>query len=228
MSELLIELFSEEIPSNLQINARKQLENLLKINLSSSNLEPKTLEIFSTPTRLAIFITGLPKIIKIPSIEIKGPKVGVSEDVINNYAKSKNLNLSDLLEKKTEKGNFYFAKIKGREINTENELAKLIPLALKDISWKKSMKWSDFELNWGRPLISILAIFNKKLLKFKFAHLETVNFTMLETEDQIKQIKVKSFNDYTNLLRKNEIILDHNERSEYILKKIISICKKKS
>jgi len=228
MSELLIELFSEEIPSNLQINARKQLENLLKQNLSSSNLEPKTLEIFSTPTRLAIFITGLPKIIKIPSTEIKGPKVGVSEDVINNYAKSKNLNISDLLEKKTEKGNFYFAKIKGREINTENELAKLIPLTLKDISWKKSMKWSDFELNWGRPLISILAIFNEKLLKFKFAHLETVNFTMLETEDQIKQIKVKSFYDYTNLLRKNEIILDHNERSEYILKKIISICKKKS
>ena len=228
MSELLIELFSEEIPSNLQINARKQLENLLKINLSSSNLEPKNLEIFSTPTRLAIFITGLPKIIKIPSTEIKGPKVGVSEDVINNYAKSKNLNISDLLEKKTEKGNFYFAKIKGREINTENELAKLIPLALKDISWKKSMKWSDFELNWGRPLISILAIFNEKLLKFKFAHLETVNFTMLETEDQVKQIKVKSFYDYTNLLRKNEIILDHNERSEYILKKIISICKKKS
>ena len=228
MSELLIELFSEEIPSNLQINARKQLENLLKQNLSSSNLEPKTIEIFSTPTRLAIFITGLPKIIKIPSAEIKGPKVGVSEDVINNYAKSKNLNISDLLEKKTEKGNFYFAKIKGREINTENELAKLIPLALKDISWKKSMKWSDFDLNWGRPLISILAIFNEKLLKFKFAHLETVNFTMLETEDQIKQIKVKSFYDYTNLLRKNEIILDHNERSEYILKKIISICKKKS
>ena len=228
MSELLIELFSEEIPSNLQINARKQLENLLKQNLSSLNLEPKTLEIFSTPTRLTIFVTGLPKIIKIPSTEIKGPKVGVSEDVINNYAKSKNLNTSDLIEKKTEKGNFYFAKIKGREINTENELAKLIPLALKDISWKKSMKWSDFELNWGRPLISILAIFNEKLLKFKFAHLETVNFTMLETEAQIKQIKVKSFYDYTNLLRKNEIILDHNERSEYILKKIISICKKKS
>ena len=228
MSELLIELFSEEIPSNLQINARKQLENLLKQNLSSSNLEPKTLEIFSTPTRLAIFITGLPKIIKIPPTEIKGPKVGVSEDVINNYAKSKNLNISDLLEKKTEKGNFYFAKIKGREINTENELAKILPLALKDISWKKSMKWSDFELNWGRPLISILAIFNEKLLKFKFAHLETVNFTMLETEEQIKQIKVKSFYDYKNLLRKNEIILDHNERSEYILKKIISICKKKS
>tara|TARA_B100001175_G_scaffold309252_1_gene310695 strand:+ start:1116 stop:3170 length:2055 start_codon:yes stop_codon:yes gene_type:complete len=228
MSELFFELFSEEIPSNLQINARKQLENLLKQNLSLSNLKAKTLEIFSTPTRLTIHIAGLPKIIKIPTTEIKGPKLGVPENVINNYAKSKNLNVSDLFEKQTEKGTFYFAKIKGKEINTETELAKLIPQALKDVSWKKSMKWSNFDLNWGRPLISILAIFNEKLLEFKFAHLESVNFTMLETDDQIKQIKVKSFNDYINLLRKNEIILDHNERSEYILKKIISICKKKS
>ena len=91
MSELLVELFSEEIPSNLQIHTRQQLENLLKQNLSSSNLKPKSLEVFSTPTRLTIHITGLPKIIKIPAAEIKGPKMGVPESVINNYAKSKNL-----------------------------------------------------------------------------------------------------------------------------------------
>ena len=228
MSELLVELFSEEIPSNLQIHTRQQLENLLKQNLSSSNLKPKSLEVFSTPTRLTIHITGLPKIIKIPAAEIKGPKVGVPESVINNYAKSKNLNVSDLQKKDTEKGTFYFAKVKGKEISTDKELEKIIPQTLKDINWKKSMKWSDFELNWGRPLISILAIFNEKFLKFNFAHLESVNFTMLENNDQIKQIKVKNFNDYLNLLEQNEIILDHNKRKEYILKKIISIYKKKS
>ena len=228
MSELLVELFSEEIPSNLQIHTRQQLENLLKQNLSSSNLKPKSLEVFSTPTRLTIHITGLPKIIKIPAAEIKGPKMGVPESVINNYAKSKNLNVSDLQKKDTEKGTFYFAKVKGKEISTDKELEKIIPQTLKDINWKKSMKWSDFELNWGRPLISILAIFNERLLKFNFAHLESVNFTMLENNDQIKQVKVKNFNDYLNLLGQNEIILDHNKRTEYILKKIVSICKKKS
>ena len=227
MSELLVELFSEEIPSNLQIHTRQQLENLLKQNLSSSNLKPKSLEVFSTPTRLTIHITGLPKIIKIPAAEIKGPKVGVPESVINNYAKSKNLNVSDLQKKDTEKGTFYFAKVKGKEISTDKELEKIIPQTLKDINWKKSMKWSDFELNWGRPLISILAIFNENFLKFNFAHLESVNFTMLENNDQIKQIKVKNFNDYLNLLEQNEIILDHNKRKEYILKKIVSIYKKK-
>ena len=228
MSELFVELFSEEIPSNLQINARKQLEDLLKQNLSSSNLKPKSLEVFSTPTRLTIYVTGLPKIIKIPAAEIKGPKVGVPESVISNYAKSKNLNVTDLQKKETEKGTFYFAKVKAKEISTDEELEKIIPQTLKDINWKKSMKWSDFEMNWGRPLISILAIFNEGLLKFNFAHLETVNFTMLETDDQIKQVKVKTFDDYLNLLGRNEIILDHNKREEYILKKIISICKKKS
>ena len=228
MSELFVELFSEEIPSNLQINARKQLKDLLKQNLSSSNLKPKSLEVFSTPTRLTIYVTGLPKIIKIPAAEIKGPKVGVPESVISNYAKSKNLNVTDLQKKETEKGTFYFAKVKAKEISTDEELEKIIPQTLKDINWKKSMKWSDFEMNWGRPLISILAIFNEGLLKFNFAHLETVNFTMLETDDQIKQVKVKTFDDYLNLLGRNEIILDHNKREEYILKKIISICKKKS
>ncbi len=193
MSELFVELFSEEIPSNLQINARKQLEDLLKQNLSSSNLKPKSLEVFSTPTRLTIYVTGLPKIIKIPAAEIKGPKVGVPESVISNYAKSKNLNVTDLQKKETEKGTFYFAKVKAKEISTDEELEKIIPQTLKDINWKKSMKWSDFEMNWGRPLISILAIFNEGLLKFNFAHLETVNFTMLETDDQIKQVKVKNF-----------------------------------
>tara|TARA_S200000501_G_scaffold318846_1_gene312851 strand:+ start:924 stop:2978 length:2055 start_codon:yes stop_codon:yes gene_type:complete len=228
MSELFIELFSEEIPSNLQINARKQLEDLLKQNLSSSNLKPNILQVFSTPTRLTINVTGLPEIIKIPAAEIKGPKIGVPESVINNYAKSKNLNVSDLQKKETEKGTFYFAKVKEKEISTDKELEKIIPQTLKDINWKKSMKWSDFELNWGRPLISILAIFNERLLKFNFDHLETVNFTMLETEDQINQVKVKTFDDYLNLLAQNEIILDHNKREKYISKKIISICKKKS
>ena len=57
-----------------------------------------------------------------------------------------------MYEKELEKGTFYFVKIKGKEINTEDELAKIIPKSLNEISWKKSMKWSNYELSWGRPL----------------------------------------------------------------------------
>ena len=228
MSELFIELYSEEMPPNLQISARIQLQKLLRENLSSMNIKYKDLVTFSTPTRLTAFVSNLPGKIKIPATEVKGPKVGVPENVIENFAKKIKSSMKDLYKKKLEKGEFYYAKVKATEISTEDELAKSIPEFLKEISWKKSMKWSDYDLNWGRPLRSILAIFDKKPLKFKYAHLETVNFTIIEEYGEIKQKKIKDFDEYQNFLKKNEIILDHNERAEFISKKIHSICKMKS
>ena len=228
MSELLIELFSEEIPPNLQISARKQFKKLFTENLYTINLKPKVFEIYSTPTRLVSIITGLPNKIKILPAEIKGPKLGVPENVVKNFAKSKGSDVADLFEKKLEKGTFYFAKIKGKEINTEEELIKCIKKSLKGISWKKSMKWADHDMGWGRPLKSILSIFNNKLLKFKHEHLQSVNYTLLEQDSEITQKRVNNFNDYKNFLRKNSIIIDHNEREKIISEKIISICKNKS
>tara|TARA_Y100000590_G_scaffold332631_1_gene378174 strand:+ start:883 stop:2937 length:2055 start_codon:yes stop_codon:yes gene_type:complete len=228
MSELFIELFSEEMPPNLQINARNQLKKLFSEELSLVNLSYKDLEIYSTPTRLTIFISGLPKKIKILPSEVKGPKLGVPQNIVENFARSKNASIDDLYEKKLEKGTFYFIKLKGKEINTEDELIKIIPKSLNEISWKKSMKWSDHDLSWGRPLRSILSIFDKKHLKFKYAHLETENFTLIEKDDEIKQKKIKDFEEYLKFLKQNEIILDHNKRAKFISEKIQSICKSRS
>ena len=228
MPELLIELFSEEMPPNLQINARAQLKKLFSEELSSANLAYKNLELYSTPTRLTIFISGLPNKIKTLSSEVKGPKLGVPQNIVENFARSKNISVDDLYEKKLEKGSFYFAKLKGKEINTEDELVKIVPKSLSGISWKKSMKWSDHDLSWGRPLRSVMSIFDKKHLKFKYAHLDTVNFTLIEEDVEIKQRKIKDFEDYLKLLKQNEIILDHNKRAKFISEKIQSICKSKS
>ena len=225
MSELLIELFSEEIPPNLQINARTQLKKSFIEELSSINLKYKILEIYSTPTRLAIFVSGLPNTIKLLSSEIKGPKVGVSKKIIENFAKSKSVNVENLFEKKLEKGTFYFVKTASKEIATEDELKKIIPKCLNGIS---SMKWSEHDLNWGRPLRNILSIFDKRHLKFSYYHLDTVDFTTIEEETELKQKKIADFKDYKNYLSKNEIILNHIEREEIIVKRIQSICKKKT
>ena len=103
MSELFIEFFSEEIPPNLQISARNQLNKFLIKNLSETNLKYKNFEIYSTPTRIAVCISGLPEKIKILPVEIKGPKVGVPEKVLENFARSRSVNLSDLNEKKQKK-----------------------------------------------------------------------------------------------------------------------------
>jgi len=228
MSELLIELFSEEMPPNLQISARTQLKKLFIEELSSASLAYKNLELYSTPTRLTIFISGLPKKIKVLPSEVKGPKLGVPQNIVENFARSKNISVDDLYEKKLEKGVFYFTKLKGKEINTEDEIAKIIPKSLNKVSWKKSMKWSDYDLSWGRPLLSVMSIFEKKHLKFKYAHLDSVNFTLLEEDTEIKQKNIKDFAEYLKFLKQNEIILDHNKRAKFISEKIQSICKNKS
>ena len=228
MSELFIEFFSEEIPPNLQISARNQLQKLLVNKLSEANLKYDNFEIYSTPTRIAACIFGLPNKIKILPTEIKGPKVGVPEKVLENFAKSRSVDLSELYEKKTEKGNFFFAKIKGKEINSEEELIKCILKSLDEISWKKSMKWSDYEMSWGRPLRSILAIFGNKVLKFNYQHLEASNFTQIEENSTITQKKINNFFEYKKILKSYSIILDHKEREKIINDKISSICKKKS
>ena len=228
MSELLIELFSEEIPPKLQINARNQIKKLLIEELSSHNLSYKDIDVFSTPTRIAIYIFGLPSKIKVLPSEVKGPKLGVPQKIVENFAKSKNINTNDLFEKKLDKGTFYFAKLKGKEIDTESELTKIIPKTLNAISWNKSMKWSNYDLSWGRPLRSILAIFDKKILKFKYAHLNSVNYTIIEEETEIKEKKLSNFKDYLRILNQNEIILDQNQREKFISEKIKSFCKNKS
>ncbi len=228
MSELLIELFSEEIPPKLQINARNQIKKLLIEELSSNNLSYEDIDVFSTPTRIAIYIFGLPSKIKVLPSEVKGPKLGVPQKIVENFAKSKNINTNDLFEKKLDKGTFYFAKLKGKEIDTESELTKIIPKTLNAISWNKSMKWSNYDLSWGRPLRSILAIFDKKILKFKYAHLNSVNYTIIEEETEIKEKKLSNFKDYLRILNQNEIILDQNQREKFISEKIKSFCKNKS
>ena len=228
MSELLIELFSEEMPPNLQINARNQFKKFFGEVLLSLSLKYKSFEVYSTPTRLTATVSGLPSKIKILPTEIKGPKLGVPQSVVESFAKSKNIKLSDLYEKKLEKGVFYFAKTKGKEITIEEELIKNIPKSLGQISWKKSMKWSNHDLSWGRPLRSILSIFNKKYLKFNYGHIETVNFTLIEDGLEIKQKRIKDFKDYEKFLKKNEIILDHSKREKFISDRIKSICQTKS
>ena len=96
MSELLIEFFSEEIPPNLQISTRKQFKKLLGEKLFEANIKYGNFEIYSTPTRVAAHISELPDKIKILPAEIKGPKVGVPEKVLENFAKSRSVDLSEL------------------------------------------------------------------------------------------------------------------------------------
>ena len=227
MSEFLLELYSEEIPSKLQINARNELKEKLEKSFKEESLKYKTIFCYSSPTRLTVLIKDIPEKIKIPSKEIRGPKVGVLEEVLNSFVKSQNVNKNDVIEKENEKGKFYFVKTKPKEIFTKDLLIKIILNSIASLSWRKSMKWSENNLMWGRPLRSILAIFNKKLLAFTYGHLRSKDFTVVEQDLETKYIKIKNFNEYQLFLKKNNITLDQNERERKILRKFETICKSK-
>ena len=227
MAELLLELYSEEIPPQLQIAARSQLKLFFEKSFKEESIRYKEISIYSTPTRLTLVVKELAEKIQVDSKEIKGPKVGSPDQILHGFMKAKNISQSDLIEKETEKGKFYFIKTVPKNILVEELLISMLPKALAFISWKKSMKWSDHTLMWGRPLRSIFALFNGKKIIFQFDHLESSDEIIIEQDLNTKNKKVKNFKDYNSLLRSSNIVLDHNEREKIILKKINSTSKSK-
>ena len=187
MSEFFLELFSEEIPSSLQKSLREELLNSFIKEFNEKSISFKKSSSFSTPNRLVILFEGLQKQITFKSEEIKGPNVKAPEVALEGFIRSNNINKKDLFKQKTDKGEFYFFKTKSRKLNTQNLLEELVPSILHKIQWKKSMRWSDFNLNWGRPLKSILAIFDKKKLTFNFHHLTSSNSTFIDKEFEEKK-----------------------------------------
>ena len=228
MAELLLELYSEEIPHGLQISAREELKkNLVKL-LEEESIKYKSTEVYSTPTRLALIVSDLPSKIKIEAKEVRGPKVGVPENIIEGFMNSHKIIKKDLFEKIEEKGKFYCFKKDSKKILTEDILIKLMPKAIGSIKWKKSMRWSDHDLLWGRPLRSILAIFNNKHLKFDYHHLASTDGLIIVDNFNDKIKKVKNFKEYESELKINNILLKQEDRKNNIIKKFQSICKSKS
>ena len=228
MSEFFLELFSEEIPSSLQKNLREDLLNIFIKSFNEKFILFKKSSSFSTPNRLIILFEGLQKQIILKSEEIKGPSVKAPELALEGFIRSNNISKKDLFKKATDKGEFYFFKTKSKKLNTQDLLEELVPLILQKIQWKKSMRWSDFSLNWGRPLKSILAIFDRKKLTFNFHHLTSSNSTFIDKEFEEKKKIFIDFKDYNNFFKKLNITIDHNQRKKLIEKKLNEISNKKN
>jgi len=227
MAELFIELFSEEIPAKLQIDARQKMKQMIEEKLLKNEINFKLSKTFSTPKRLVFFIEGIPEQIKQKKKIIKGPKVDAPQAALEGFIKSNSLSKRDIYKKNIEKGEFYFAEIKPTAIDVLKELQSIIPEVLQSYSWKKSMKWSVYDLNWGRPLKSIIALFNNKVVNFNFFHLQSANLTLIDGINEEKIKKINSFKSYLSLLKSQNIILDHEERKEIIVRKMENICKAK-
>ena len=171
MAEFFLELFSEEIPAGLQKNLRESLLEGFKKFFSNKSIKFKKSFSLSTPNRLIVVFESLDKQINLPSEEIKGPKTTAPEQALEGFIRSNKIKKEDLFKNKTEKGEFYFYKTKSRLLKTDDLLKEFVPKLLEKYQWKRSMKWGEYDLNWGRPLKSILSVFDRKTINFSFHHI---------------------------------------------------------
>ena len=228
MSEFFLELFSEEIPSSLQKNLREDLLDSFNKLFNEKFVSFKKSSSYSTPNRMILVFEGLPKQVVLKSEEIKGPNINAPEIALEGFIRSNDISKKDLFKKKIDKGEFYFFKTKPTKLNTHELLEESIPLILQKIQWKKSMRWGEFDLNWGRPLKSILAIFDRKKLTFSFHHLVSSDTTFVDKEFEDNKKTFVDFKGYVNFFKKVNIVIDHKQRKNLIEKKFNEISNKKN
>ena len=181
----------------------------------------------SSPNRVVIVFEDLDKLISSKSEEIRGPKTEAPEQAIEGFVRSNKIERKNLYKKKTEKGEFYFYQTEAKSLKTYDFLIEFIPKILANYQWKKSMKWGEFDLNWGRPLKSILSIFDKKIVSFNFHHLVSSNSTFIDKDLEDKKKNFDNFKDYEKFFEKQEIFIDQNKRLKIIKSNFSKILNKK-
>jgi glycyl-tRNA synthetase beta chain len=218
MAELLLELFSEEIPARMQPRAREDLARLLAGKLSEAGLEYKEIKTFATPRRLTAVVEGLPA--RSPDVreERKGPRIDAPEATIKGFLKSAGLNSVDQAQKRDDKkGAYYVALIEKRGRPTAEVVAEIVPDIVRNFPWPKSMRWGSGKLRWVRPLHSILSLFEGKLVEFEIDGIKSGKKTSAHRFMASEPLVVKNFADYAKKLREAKVVLDGDERAKIIL-----------
>ena len=227
MAELLLELFSEEVPARMQTRAREDLARLLGGKLGEAGLEFKNIETYATPRRLTAVVTGLP--VRSPDLreEKKGPRVDAPEAAIKGFLKSAGLASADQAERREDKkGAYYIATIEKRGRPAAEVVAEIVPEIVRNFPWPKSMRWGTGRLRWVRPLHSILCLLDGKLVPFEIDGIKSGKETRGHRFLAPEPFNVKSFADYQKRLREAYVILDGEERAARILKEARALAAK--
>lgn len=218
MSELLLELFSEEIPARLQTKAAEDLQRLIVTGLNARGLETGAARCFATPRRLALVIKGVPA--KSPAIieEKKGPRVGAPEGALQGFLKASGLASIDkaLIVRDEKKGDFYVATIEKPGRKAGEIIAETVAEAVAKFPWPKTQRWGAGELRWIRPLRSIVCILGGQVVPFTIGGVASGNETRGHRFHGNTPFSVKNFDDYVEKLKERKVILDAADRVEAI------------
>jgi glycyl-tRNA synthetase beta chain len=229
MPDLLLELFSEEIPARMQAKAADDLRRMVTDKLVAEGLVYEGAKAFATPRRLALTVHGIPARQSDLKEERKGPRVGGPDAAIQGFLKATGLASLDeaKIQRDPKKGDFYIALIEKPGRATLDVLADMLPVIIRTFPWPKSMRWGERSakpgaLNWVRPLHSIIATFGidteePDVVKFDIAGIDAGQTTFGHRFMAPAAISVRRFEDYEAKLKAAKVVLDPQARKDIIL-----------
>ncbi|WP_341756575.1 MULTISPECIES: glycine--tRNA ligase subunit beta [unclassified Candidatus Tisiphia] len=222
MSELLLELFSEEIPALMQKNAAESYKTIFTTILQESELVADV-QLYVGSRRIAVHITNLPKSIPPKEITIRGPKVSATQQAVEGFCRSNNIEQNKLSTLLVQGQLYYIIAKSSIETDIRVLLQEIIPKAISKYIWSKSMYWGNYDISWIRPLRNILCIFDGEILAIKYGHLTANNITFGHRFLSPEPITIDSFSEYQNKLRESNVIIDQEERKEIIKSQLSKI-----
>jgi glycyl-tRNA synthetase beta chain len=233
--ELLFEIGCEEIPAGMLARAEDELKvNLEKLLATENLIENITVETFSGPRRLTAYAKGFPVKQADVVVEVIGPPKSVGYDQLGeptraavSFAEKQGIRLVDIYTVQTRKGEYLAAKQTKRGRTSEQILGEVLPRAIHDLAWPRTMTWTGLDgARFIRPIRWILGLLGGKALKFTFAGIAAGDATRGHRFLGASEIRVRDFADYERKLRSNGVILRPSERREKIERELSAVVKK--
>ncbi len=220
MPDLLIELFSEEIPARMQGKAREDLKKLVTDGLVEAGLTYASAGAFSTPRRLVLTIEGLTGESKPLREERKGPRTDAPAAALDGFLRSTGLALEQLEKRADKKAEVYFAVIEKPGRKAGEIIAEVLETTIPNFPWPKSMRWGSGSLRWVRPLHSILCLLSdeagSEVVPVTVDHITSGNSTRGHRFLAPAAFTVSNFDDYSTKLKRAYVVLDSAEREAHI------------
>ena len=216
MPELLIELFSEEIPAGMQHKAAADLRQMVTNALVEAGLTYEGAQAHGGARRLVLSVEGLDAKAADVNEERKGPRVDAPQQAIEGFLKSTGLSLGELKVQDDKKGQFYLAVIRRPGRTATEIIADVVPDTIRKFPWPKSMRWGSGSLRWVRPLHSIVCTFDGEVVPFEIDGIHSGNITHGHRFMGAQNIEVRRFEDYAQKLHHNFVVVDATARIETI------------
>jgi glycyl-tRNA synthetase beta chain len=221
MPQLLLELFSEEIPARMQAQAAKDLERMAREHLAAAGFLPEALTTFAGPRRLTLVAEGLPLAQADRKEELKGPRVGAPPQAMEGFLRKTGLTQDQLVER----DGVYMAFIEKKGRPTAEIVAEMVEAIVRGFPWPKSMIWGYKKLRWVRPLKRILCVLDREVVPFSIEGVESGDVTEGHRfMGEAKPFVAKDFDEYVAGLEKHFVVLDVEERKQRILEGCKTLC----